>query len=119
MTTPKEQIMPGTFVVVDNKGKGINSPVLLFGGQGDNILPSVGEKLLISSKKFKKDGTCFVSVIYQKKEYTAYYCRIRYSTTAKKTEHPLSREEVQMLLANGKLLKDEIAKRFARMNIPG
>lgn len=36
MSTPKEQITPGTFVV-NNKGKGINSPVIL--SKEENILP--------------------------------------------------------------------------------
>lgn len=122
MSTPKEQIMPGTFVVVDNKGKGINSPVFLSKEMklGDRFLqPSVGEILLVVSKKFKKDGINFVRVFWQGTVWMTYYCTIRYSTTPQKTSTIPTKEEAKILLEYGKILREDVAKRFAKMNIPG
>jgi hypothetical protein len=85
MSTPKEKIIPGTLVVVDNKGTGINSPIILTEKPGGYffgyVKPLVGEVLEIISKPKKYEGINVVKVRYKGVECFVYYTCIRYSTS--------------------------------------
>ena len=86
MPTPKNKIVPGTIVVVDNMGTGMNVPVTLTttpGGFLSGYLePIVGSQLEILSGPKKYDGINCVKVRYQNAEFYMYYSQVRYSTYA-------------------------------------
>lgn len=87
MSTPKDKIIPGTIVVVDNKGTGINSPLTLTEKPGSwfdgHCEPAIGEELEILAKPKKYDGINVVKVKYKGYDLFSYYTCIRYSTTPK------------------------------------
>ncbi len=87
MSTTKEQITPGTTVIVNNKGKGISSPLVLTQRPGSYFdgyhEPQIGAELEILAKPKKYDGINVVKVKYKGQEYFSYYTCIRYSTNLK------------------------------------
>ena len=121
MPTAKHLILPGTFVVVDNKGRGINSPVILFQEMkigAKRLAPNIGDLLLITSPSFKRDRINLVRVFWQEAAWDSYYCSIRYSTTPQGSRNILpTKEEAKILLQYGKILREDVAKRFAEMNM--
>ena len=85
MTIPKELVVTGTKVVVDNQGTGMNREVVLTrkpGGALDDWLhPAVGDELEILSLPRKYEGINCVKVKYGNSEMFAYYTHIRFSTS--------------------------------------
>lgn len=86
MSTPKDKIIPGVKVLVDNKGKGLNSPVVLMEEPGSYLSgyyePAVGEELEVVAKPRKYRGINVVKVKYKGLvELFVYYTTLRYSTT--------------------------------------
>ncbi len=77
VSTTKEQITPGTTVIVNNKGKGISSPLVLTQRPGSYFdgyhEPPIGAELEILAKPKKYDGINVVKVKYKGQEYFSYY----------------------------------------------
>jgi len=87
MTVAKAKIVPGTVVVVDNKGKGYYSPVALSLIPGGTLsgacYPNVGEEFEIISKPKKYEGINCVKVRYKEIDLFVYYCHLKFSTSEK------------------------------------
>jgi hypothetical protein len=87
MSLKKDRIIPGTIIVVDNKGKGFNSPVVLSpmpgGYLSGHVYPNVGEEIEIISKPKKYKSINCVKVRYKETDLFVYYCHLKFSTSEK------------------------------------
>ncbi len=86
MSLKKDRVVPGTVVIVDNKGNGFNSPVVLSPQPGGfltsgHVYPAVGEQIEIVSKPKKYEGINCVKVRYKETDLFVYYCHLKFSTT--------------------------------------
>jgi len=84
MATPKAHLVPGNKVVVTNKGKGINTPVILTAKPGSALSgfcePPIGTILKILGPPRRTEGINTIKVECGEQIFEAYYCTIRYST---------------------------------------
>lgn len=92
MSTPKNNIVPGTVVIITDVKTDSNIysnkiPVTLTplpgGTLSGHIEPALGEEIEILSKPKKVDSINVVRVKYKNTEFYTYYCSIRYMTKIK------------------------------------
>lgn len=81
MSTPKDKIVPGTILIVDNPELPLTrGPGTALDGY---IKPEIGEELEIISAPKKYQAINCVQVKYRDTELFAYYMHIRFSTSVK------------------------------------